>query len=90
LLLQIYIGNFFFNFTAYRTDEGKPYYIPVVKKAESVVLESTFNHEYLPILGLESFTKAASQLLLGNIAERQEEGTVIIYIYTILLQKTSI
>ncbi|KAF0748273.1 aspartate aminotransferase, cytoplasmic [Aphis craccivora] len=61
---------------AYRTDEGKPYYIPVVKKAESVVLESTFNHEYLPILGLESFTKAASQLLLGNIAERQEEGTI--------------
>jgi aspartate aminotransferase len=73
-----------FNFTAYRTDEGKPFYMPVVKKAESVVLENTLNHEYLPILGLESFTKAASQLLLGNIAERQEEGTVIIYIYTIL------
>lgn len=44
-----------------------------------MVLESTANHEYLPILGLESFTKAASRLLLGDIAERQEEGTVIIY-----------
>jgi len=61
---------------AYRTDEGKPYYIPVVKKAEGMVLESTVNHEYLPILGLESFTKAASQLLLGDIGERQQEGTI--------------
>jgi len=50
-----------------------------VKKAESVVLDGTLNHEYLPILGLESFTKAASQLLLGDITKRQEEGTVIIY-----------
>ncbi|XP_060879317.1 aspartate aminotransferase, cytoplasmic [Metopolophium dirhodum] len=61
---------------AYRTNEGKPYYIPVVKKAESVVLDGTLNHEYLPILGLESFTKAASQLLLGDITQRQEEGTI--------------
>lgn len=41
-----------------------------------MVLESTANHEYLPILGLESFTKAASQLLLGDIEQRQEEGSV--------------
>lgn len=65
--------------TAYRTEEGKPYYIPVVKKAEGLVLQSTVNHEYLPILGFEPFTKAASQLLLGDITQRQEEGTVIIY-----------
>lgn len=67
----------FILFTAYRTDEGKPYYLPVVKKAERMVLESTTNHEYLPILGLESFTKSASQLLLGDITKQQEEGSVI-------------
>ncbi|VVC36298.1 Aminotransferase, class I/classII,Aspartate/other [Cinara cedri] len=61
---------------AYRTDEGKPYYIPVVKKAENIVLENTVNHEYLPILGLESFTKSASQLLLGDITKRQDDGTI--------------
>lgn len=72
-------------FTAYRTDEGKPYYIPVVKKAESIVLENTVNHEYLPILGLESFTKAASQLLLGDIVKRQEEGSVISFYFVIAL-----
>lgn len=76
---SIYNCFFFLCFLAYRTDDGKPYYIPVVKKAEGMVLESTTNHEYLPILGLESFTKSASQLLLGDIAKRQEEGTVIIY-----------
>ncbi|XP_025406290.1 aspartate aminotransferase, cytoplasmic [Sipha flava] len=61
---------------AYRTEEGKPYYIPVVKKAEELVLQDTVNHEYLPILGFEPFTKAASQLLLGDIIKRQEEGTI--------------
>lgn len=44
-----------------------------------MVLENTENHEYLPILGLESFTKAASRLLLGDITNQQEEGTVINY-----------
>lgn len=48
----------------------------MVQKAERMVLDSTVNHEYLPIFGLETFTKAASQLLLGDIAERQEEGSV--------------
>lgn len=61
---------------AYRTDEGKPYYMPVVKKAERMVLDSTTNHEYLPILGLESFTRSASQLLLGDVTKRQEEGSI--------------
>jgi len=86
-LLQLQICHlfpqffYFHQFLAYRTDDGKPYYLPVVKKAESVVLEGTSNHEYLPVLGLESFTKAASQLLLGDITQRQEEGTVIIYFF---------
>lgn len=78
---------YLYQFSAYRTDEGKPYYIPVVKKAESVVLEGTLNHEYLPILGLESFTKAASQLLLGDITQRQDEGTVRIYFILFYFRK---
>lgn len=94
-MLQLKICNlhqqffYFYRFLAYRTDEGKPYYIPVVKEAESVVLDGTLNHEYLPILGLESFTKAASQLLLGDITQRQEEGTVIIFFFYNLSFETS-
>ncbi|XP_050533697.1 aspartate aminotransferase, cytoplasmic [Daktulosphaira vitifoliae] len=61
---------------AYRTEEGKPYHLPVVKKSEAIVLQNTVNHEYLPILGLESFTKAASSLLLGDISKQLEEGSI--------------
>lgn len=46
---------------AYRTDEGKPWILPVVKKAETKLAEHTnaeaINHEYLPVLGLEAFAR---------------------------------
>jgi len=55
---------------AYRTDEGKPWILPCVKKAESIlatqVEEEKINHEYFPVLGLEGFTKAATKMLLGE------------------------
>uniref|UniRef100_A0A336ME91 Aspartate aminotransferase n=1 Tax=Culicoides sonorensis TaxID=179676 RepID=A0A336ME91_CULSO len=52
---------------AYRTAEGKPWVLPVVKKAEAkIVADTTLNHEYLPVLGLESLTRAATGLLLGE------------------------
>jgi len=55
---------------AYRTDEGKPWILPCVKKAEKKLSEQideeSINHEYLPVLGLDSFTKAATTMLLGE------------------------
>jgi len=55
---------------AYRTDEGKPWILPCVKKAETILAQQVedekINHEYLPVLGLESFTKAATRMLLGD------------------------
>lgn len=55
---------------AYRTDEGKPWILPVVKKAETklaVDIEAeTINHEYLPVLGFEGFSVAATKMLLGG------------------------
>ncbi|CAG9854928.1 unnamed protein product [Phyllotreta striolata] len=51
---------------AYRTAEGKPWLLPVVKEASiKLVNDATLNKEYLPILGLESFSNAATNLLLG-------------------------
>lgn len=59
---------------AYRTAEGKPWVLPVVKKAENkIVGDETLNHEYLPVLGLDSFTKAATELLLGKDSKAIEE-----------------
>eukprot|EP00092_Neocalanus_flemingeri_P032130 GFUD01034921.1.p1 GENE.GFUD01034921.1~~GFUD01034921.1.p1 ORF type:complete len:410 (+),score=106.21 GFUD01034921.1:39-1268(+) len=55
---------------AYRTEEGKPWILPVVKKAERILAEKieqeSINHEYLPVLGLDTFTTAATAMLLGD------------------------
>ena len=52
--------------TAYRTEEGKPWVLPVVKVAEvAMVSDPTLNHEYLPVAGLEDFREASCKLLLG-------------------------
>ncbi|XP_055687501.1 aspartate aminotransferase, cytoplasmic [Lutzomyia longipalpis] len=52
---------------AYRTDEGKPWVLPVVRRTEmQVAANEALNHEYLPVLGNEQFTKAAVELLLGE------------------------
>ncbi|XP_072292398.1 aspartate aminotransferase, cytoplasmic [Eucyclogobius newberryi] len=52
---------------AYRTDEGLPWVLPVVKKVEKLIVEDDkLNHEYLPILGLPEFRSAASKIALGD------------------------
>jgi len=62
---------------AYRTDEGKPWILPVVKKAEKMLAErietEEINHEYLPVLGLESFSAAATAMLLGEESAAVQE-----------------
>ncbi|KAH8237320.1 hypothetical protein KR038_009770, partial [Drosophila bunnanda] len=51
---------------AYRTDAGVPWVLPVVRKTEiSIASDESINHEYLPVTGLESFTNAATELVLG-------------------------
>jgi len=63
---------------AYRTDEGKPWILPCVKKAEtklaSQTQEEVINHEYLPVLGLESFATASTAMLLGESSSAISEG----------------
>ena len=53
----------------YRTEEGKPWILPVVKKAETALAEDicaeTINHEYLTPVGLDTFSAAATSMLLG-------------------------
>jgi len=52
---------------AYRTDEGKPFVLSCVKKAEAkVVADSTLNKEYLPQRGDAEFCELALKMLLGS------------------------
>ncbi|XP_017836762.1 aspartate aminotransferase, cytoplasmic [Drosophila busckii] len=51
---------------AYRTDQGEPWVLPVVRKTEiSIAGDESLNHEYLPVTGLDTFTRAATELVLG-------------------------
>ncbi|CAH1785146.1 unnamed protein product [Owenia fusiformis] len=64
---------------AYRTDEGKPWVLPVVKTVENqMAADPTLNHEYLPIAGLTDYVNASIRLLLGAdspaIAQNRVDG----------------
>ncbi|CAH0394397.1 unnamed protein product [Bemisia tabaci] len=63
---------------AYRTDEGKPWVLPVVRKTEIILAndENTF-HESEHFLGSSEFTYAATSLLLGeNSVAIQDKRTL--------------
>lgn len=63
---------------AYRTSEGKPWVLPVVKQAERILAEQVeaeaINHEYLPVLGLDTFSVAATAMLLGEGSDAIKQG----------------
>ncbi|ORZ01799.1 aspartate aminotransferase [Syncephalastrum racemosum] len=62
---------------AFRTDELKPYVLPVVKKADAILFnDGSLDHEYLPIAGTASYTQAASKLILGADSPAIKEGRV--------------
>ena len=64
---------------AYRTNEAKPWVLPVVRKAEKQIVEDeSLNHEYLGQLGHEQFSKAATLMLLGEDSVAIKENRVII------------
>ncbi|KAJ3826253.1 aspartate aminotransferase [Lentinula raphanica] len=62
---------------AYRDDNDKPWVLPVVRKAEEIILNTpALDHEYLPITGLPEFTVAAAKLILGPDSRAIAEGRV--------------
>jgi aspartate aminotransferase len=60
---------------AYRTDEGKPWVLPVVRQVEQqLAVDESLNKEYLPVLGLELMASAATRMLLGPDSASLKEG----------------
>ncbi|KAK4288054.1 hypothetical protein Pmani_038894 [Petrolisthes manimaculis] len=51
---------------AYRDDNGKPFVLPSVRKAEELILSQKLDKEYLPISGNADFCKKAIGLALGD------------------------
>lgn len=63
---------------AYRTDEGLPYVLPVVRRVEQkIVSDPSMNHEYLPQDGLSEFSALSARLILGNDSAVLAEGRSI-------------
>lgn len=60
----------------YRTDEGKPWPLPVVKKAEKLLLEEDdiSRHEYSTIEGDVPFLELARDLMFGFSSKDQSEA----------------
>lgn len=54
---------------AYRDDNGKPYVLPSVRKAEEIVHCANMNHEYAPISGEGEFTELVAKLAFGEDSE---------------------
>ncbi|XVE70431.1 hypothetical protein DITRI_Ditri10aG0072200 [Diplodiscus trichospermus] len=62
---------------AYRTEEGKPLVLNVVRKAEQLLVNDQARvKEYLPILGLSEFNKLSAKLILGDDSPAIQENRV--------------
>ncbi|KDQ20317.1 hypothetical protein BOTBODRAFT_27738 [Botryobasidium botryosum FD-172 SS1] len=61
---------------AYRDENGKPYVLPSVLKAEEIITASKADKEYLPITGLADFTKLAAKLAYGADSAPLQEGRI--------------
>ncbi|CAI8047906.1 Aspartate aminotransferase, cytoplasmic, partial [Geodia barretti] len=52
---------------AYRTEEGKPWVLPVVRTVEAQMsADPTLNKEYLPLPGMPALIEGLTRLLLGE------------------------
>jgi aspartate/tyrosine/aromatic aminotransferase len=61
---------------AYRDEDGKPYPLKVVLKAEKQIVESCLDKEYLAIDGLPAFREASIALLLGKNSNAIKEKRI--------------
>ncbi|KAK8850720.1 hypothetical protein IAR55_004640 [Kwoniella newhampshirensis] len=63
---------------AYRDEEGKPYILESVLKAEDILHQKKLDKEYLPITGAGDFTTLASELAYGKNSKPLQEGRIAV------------
>lgn len=63
---------------AYRTEQGTPYVLHVVKKVEQMILDDPkVDKEYLPMQGIPAFKTGAARVILGANSRAVREGRVV-------------
>ncbi|WVQ86198.1 hypothetical protein IAT38_008366 [Cryptococcus sp. DSM 104549] len=63
---------------AYRDENGKPYILDSVLKAEDILHKKRLDKEYLPITGNADFTKLAAELAYGKDSKPLQEGRIAV------------
>eukprot|EP00761_Pharyngomonas_kirbyi_P012597 gb/GECH01012624.1/.p1 GENE.gb/GECH01012624.1/~~gb/GECH01012624.1/.p1 ORF type:complete len:466 (+),score=110.46 gb/GECH01012624.1/:1-1398(+) len=61
---------------AYRTEEGEPFVLPVVREVEKKIAHSDLNKEYIPQDGLPAFKRETAKLILGSDSRAIQENRV--------------
>jgi aspartate aminotransferase len=64
---------------AYRDDNGKPYVLESVKRAEHLLANENLDKEYTQITGVQDFCDASVRLLLGPDSHIVKNKLVSIY-----------
>lgn len=59
---------------AYRDDDGKPYVLSCIRKAEQKILDQKLDKEYSTIAGIPTFTKNSAKLAFGDDSEHIANG----------------
>jgi aspartate/tyrosine/aromatic aminotransferase len=62
---------------AYRTEEGKPWVLRVVREVEKKLVEQSLDKEYIPQDGLAAFNEVSPKLLLGFDSRAIKEKRVV-------------
>jgi len=62
---------------AYRDDNGKPFILESVKKAEQKIVADNMNHEYAPINGIADFNKASQELVFGKDHQAVKDKRIV-------------
>ncbi|KAJ3280994.1 aspartate transaminase aat1 [Borealophlyctis nickersoniae] len=62
---------------AYRDDQGKPFVLSSVRKAEKAIHESLLDKEYIPITGLAEYNKLSAKLAYGENSGPLSAGQIV-------------
>lgn len=61
---------------AYRSDDGKPFVLPCVRKAEAILNEKQMDHEYSGIAGDAEFVGNALSFVYGSDCKALQDGRI--------------
>lgn len=63
---------------SYKNEQGKPFVLPSVRKAEKIIFDRNLDKEYLPIVGNGEFIQVISKLIFGQAEQHAVDNRCIV------------